>query len=206
MRGCTVQPVRLPHTKYAIACYYILATAEASSNLARFDGVRYGHRAGGQPDLRGMYGATRGAGFGDRGSSGASCWGTYVLSAGYYDAYYLKALKVRTLLRQVLRASLPRGGRDRSTDLAHAGLAVRREARQPALDVPRRCVHAPGKFWQACRRCPCHANRWLLTRNTDHYRSGYNSSRRHFRKGALCAVASAWEARNPSALQLPALS
>jgi aspartyl-tRNA(Asn)/glutamyl-tRNA(Gln) amidotransferase subunit A len=94
--GCEVREIQMPHTDYAIATYYIIATAEASSNLARFDGVRYTTRA--QADtLAGMYRNTRGEGF------GAECkrrimLGTYVLSAGYYDAYYLKAQKVRSLI------------------------------------------------------------------------------------------------------------
>jgi len=105
--GCTVHPVQLPHTSFALATYYVLATAEASSNLARFDGVRYGLRVdpGGAPgrsgasDLRAMYGATRDAGFGAE-VKRRILLGTFVLSAGYYDAYYLKAQKVRTLIRQ----------------------------------------------------------------------------------------------------------
>jgi aspartyl-tRNA(Asn)/glutamyl-tRNA(Gln) amidotransferase subunit A len=94
--GCTVKPVKLAHTRYAVATYYVLATAEASSNLARFDGVRYGLRVE-KSDLREMYGATRDAGFGAE-VKRRILLGTFVLSAGYYDAYYLKAQKVRTLL------------------------------------------------------------------------------------------------------------
>ncbi|HYP05196.1 MAG TPA: Asp-tRNA(Asn)/Glu-tRNA(Gln) amidotransferase subunit GatA [Bryobacteraceae bacterium] len=95
--GCEVREVSLPATDYAIACYYIICTAEASSNLARYDGVRYTRRAAEADSLVGMYKATRGEGF------GAECkrrimLGTYVLSAGYYDAYYLKAQKVRALI------------------------------------------------------------------------------------------------------------
>ncbi len=98
--GCKLTPVRLPHTKYAIGTYYIIATAEASSNLARFDGVRYGLRVTpDRADLASMYSATRGAGFG-REVKRRIMLGTYVLSAGYYDAYYLKAQKVRTLIRR----------------------------------------------------------------------------------------------------------
>ncbi len=94
--GCEVREISLPATDYAIACYYIIATAEASSNLARYDGVRYTTRSAGET-LADMYRNTRGEGF------GAECkrrimLGTYVLSAGYYDAYYLKAQKVRALV------------------------------------------------------------------------------------------------------------
>jgi aspartyl-tRNA(Asn)/glutamyl-tRNA(Gln) amidotransferase subunit A len=98
--GCTVVPVELPHTRHAVATYYVIATAEASSNLARFDGVRYGLRV--QPagsDLKTMYGKTRDQGFGIE-VKRRILLGTFVLSAGYYDAYYLKAEKVRTLFKR----------------------------------------------------------------------------------------------------------
>jgi aspartyl-tRNA(Asn)/glutamyl-tRNA(Gln) amidotransferase subunit A len=126
--GCVVKPVALPHTKYAVATYYVIATAEASSNLSRFDGVRYGLRVepwrtepgksgqggaaattaqasgGVQKNLRAMYGATRDAGFGAE-VKRRILLGTFVLSAGYYDAYYLKAQKVRTLIRRDFEAA-----------------------------------------------------------------------------------------------------
>jgi aspartyl-tRNA(Asn)/glutamyl-tRNA(Gln) amidotransferase subunit A len=95
--GCEIIPVSLPHTEYAIPTYYILATAEASSNLARFDGVRYGYRAGDARTLSEMYRRSRDQGFGTE-VKRRIMLGTYALSAGYYDAYYLKAQKVRTLL------------------------------------------------------------------------------------------------------------
>ena len=95
--GCDVKEVSLPHTGYAIACYYIIATAEASSNLARFDGVRYTMRSAHTDTLSGMYRNTRGEGFGTE-CKRRIMLGTYVLSAGYYDAYYLKAQKVRNLI------------------------------------------------------------------------------------------------------------
>jgi len=97
--GAEVVDVELPHAKYAIAVYYIIATAEASSNLARFDGVRYGFRAEESPTLREMYQRTREQGFGTE-VKRRIMLGTYVLSSGYYDAYYLKAQKVRALLKQ----------------------------------------------------------------------------------------------------------
>lgn len=95
--GCTLHKVSLPHTGYAIATYYVIATAEASANLARFDGVRYGLRAKEAKTLGGMYRETRDRGFG-REVKRRILLGTYVLSAGYYDAYYRKAQQVRTLL------------------------------------------------------------------------------------------------------------
>ena len=99
--GCEIREISLPSTKYAVACYYIICTAEASSNLARYDGVRYTTRAEAET-LSEMYRQTRGAGF------GAECkrrimLGTYVLSHGYYDAYYLKAQRVRALIAQDFR-------------------------------------------------------------------------------------------------------
>ncbi len=102
--GCVVRRVTLPHTRYAVATYYVLATAEASSNLARFDGVRYGLRVDPRHELRAMYGATRDAGFGAE-VKRRILLGTFVLSAGYYDAYYLKAQKVRTLVRRDFEAA-----------------------------------------------------------------------------------------------------
>ena len=95
--GCEIVPVSLPHTEYAIPTYYVIATAEASANLARFDGVRYGHRAQGVRTLSEMYRRTRDEGFGAE-VKRRIMLGTYALSAGYYDAYYLKAQRVRTLL------------------------------------------------------------------------------------------------------------
>jgi aspartyl-tRNA(Asn)/glutamyl-tRNA(Gln) amidotransferase subunit A len=93
-----VVEVSLPHTDYAVATYYIIATAEASANLARFDGIRYGLRVDGADPIE-LYGKTRGAGFGPE-VKRRIILGTYVLSSGYYDAYYLRAQKVRTLIRQ----------------------------------------------------------------------------------------------------------
>ena len=96
---CEVVPVSLPHTEYAIPTYYIVATAEASANLARFDGVRYGYRAKNARTLSEMYRRSRHEGFGAE-VKRRIMLGTYALSTGYYDAYYLKAQKVRTLLTQ----------------------------------------------------------------------------------------------------------
>jgi aspartyl-tRNA(Asn)/glutamyl-tRNA(Gln) amidotransferase subunit A len=97
--GATTVDIELPHGKYGIAVYYIIATAEASSNLARFDGVRYGFRAEEAPELRAMYSKTREEGFGPE-VKRRIMLGTYVLSSGYYDAYYSKAQKVRALVKQ----------------------------------------------------------------------------------------------------------
>jgi len=97
--GAKTEEISLPYLDYAISCYYIVAPAEASSNLARFDGVQYGLRAEAQGDLNQMYEQTREIGFGSE-AKRRIILGTYVLSSGYYDAYYLKALKVRTLIKE----------------------------------------------------------------------------------------------------------
>jgi aspartyl-tRNA(Asn)/glutamyl-tRNA(Gln) amidotransferase subunit A len=97
--GATIVDVDLPHARYAIPVYYLVMTAEASSNVARYDGVRYGHRTRAASSLKEMYSRTRDEGFGPE-VKRRIMLGTYVLSAGYYDAYYLKAQQVRTLLRR----------------------------------------------------------------------------------------------------------
>jgi aspartyl-tRNA(Asn)/glutamyl-tRNA(Gln) amidotransferase subunit A len=107
--GAKFVEVSLPHSRidvqdgklssFPVACYYVLCTAEASSNLARYDGVKYGHRSEGHEDMIGMYSRTRGEGFGDE-VKRRIMLGTYVLSSGYYDAYFLKAARVRRLIKE----------------------------------------------------------------------------------------------------------
>lgn len=97
--GCEIREVSLPHTRYAVGTYYIIATAECSSNLARYDGVRYGHRSKDATDAVDIYFKSRAEGFGQE-VKRRIILGTYVLSSGYYDAYYLRAQKVRTLIRR----------------------------------------------------------------------------------------------------------
>jgi aspartyl-tRNA(Asn)/glutamyl-tRNA(Gln) amidotransferase subunit A len=106
--GASVREVSLPHTAYAIPTYYIIAPAEASSNLARYDGVRYGPRPAGAVDVRALYRATRGQGFGPEVRRRVLI-GTYVLSAGYYDAYYRRAQRMRSLIAQDFRNVFDRG-------------------------------------------------------------------------------------------------
>jgi aspartyl-tRNA(Asn)/glutamyl-tRNA(Gln) amidotransferase subunit A len=98
-QGCEIREVSLPHTPYCLDTYYIIATAEASSNLARYDGIRYGHRSKNAKDIVDLYFQSRAEGFGAE-VKRRIILGTYVLSSGYYDAYYLRAQKVRTLIRQ----------------------------------------------------------------------------------------------------------
>jgi aspartyl-tRNA(Asn)/glutamyl-tRNA(Gln) amidotransferase subunit A len=97
-QGCEIVDISLPHSDLAVPVYYIVATAEASSNLARFDGVRYGHRSEEAKDALSLFTKSRGEGFGEE-VKRRIILGTYVLSSGYYDAYYLRAQKVRTLIR-----------------------------------------------------------------------------------------------------------
>jgi hypothetical protein len=132
--GAEVIEVSLPHTKYALAAYYIVNPAEASSNLARYDGVRYGRRVAGR-DVVEMYEKTRAEGFG-REVRRRVLIGTYVLSAGYYDAYYLRAQKVRTLIKRDFEDCFARG-----VD------AVRdwREGRGPGGNVPERYLYGDGE-------------------------------------------------------------
>ena len=106
--GAAVREVSLPHTPYAVPAYYVIAPAEASSNLARFDGVRYGPRFDGAADLRSLYRSTRGQGFGPE-VRRRILVGTYVLSAGYYDAYYRRAQQMRALIAQDFRNVFDRG-------------------------------------------------------------------------------------------------
>jgi aspartyl-tRNA(Asn)/glutamyl-tRNA(Gln) amidotransferase subunit A len=104
LAGCEIVPISLPHTAYAIPTYYVIATAEASANLARFDGVRYGYRAKSARTLSQMYRESRDQGFGTE-VKRRIMLGTYALSSGYYDAYYLKAQRVRTLLTRDFEAA-----------------------------------------------------------------------------------------------------
>lgn len=97
-----LKQISLPYTEYAIAAYYVIATAEASSNLSRFDGVKYGYRAGWNRPLRSMYSQTRAQGFGPE-VKRRIMLGTFALSSGYYDAYYMRASRVRSLIAQDFR-------------------------------------------------------------------------------------------------------
>ena len=123
--GATIEPCRLPHAPHALSAYYLIAPAEASANLARFDGVRYGLRVDGDADLITMYSRTRAAGFGPE-VKRRIMLGTYALSSGYYDAYYGTAQKVRTKIAEDFRdarssgstSSSPRPARGRRSSSA----------------------------------------------------------------------------------------
>jgi aspartyl-tRNA(Asn)/glutamyl-tRNA(Gln) amidotransferase subunit A len=103
-QGAELVEISLPHTEYAVATYYVIAPAEASSNLSRFDGVRYGQRAANPADILDLYKKSREQGFGPE-VKRRIILGTYVLSSGYYDAYYSRAQKVRTLIRRDFEAA-----------------------------------------------------------------------------------------------------
>ena len=149
--GATVEEVSLPHTDYGLAAYYIVAPAEASSNLARYDGVRFGYSVRGGGDYIENYLATRGEGFGAE-VKRRIMLGTYALSAGYYDAFYLKAQKVRTLIKRdfdrLWEAGCRRPGRP---DVPVRRLAVRGADGGPGPDVPRGRLHAAGEHGRAAR-------------------------------------------------------
>ena len=120
-RGAQLVEIDMPHFDYAIATYYIVATAEASSNLARYDGVHYGYRTADPADYIEVYSKSRAEGFGDE-VKRRIMLGTYVLSSGYYDAYYLKALKVRNLIRQDFTNAFKKAQLHHDARLADDGL------------------------------------------------------------------------------------
>ena len=141
--GCTIHKVSLPHTRYAIPTYYVVATAEASSNLSRFDGVRFGLRAEESNTLAAMYRKTRDQGFGAE-VKRRILLGTYALSAGYYDAYYRKAQQVRTLLTRDFLAAFAKVDAIVCAGYADARVQARREDRRPGEDVSRRYLFRGG--------------------------------------------------------------
>ncbi len=150
--GAIVEEVSLPHTDYGLATYYIVAPAEASANLARYDGIRYGPRLGEDGDVLGIYLATRGRGFGAE-VKRRIMLGTYALSAGYYDAYYLKAQKVRTLIKGDFDALWAQGLRCAGrADIADRRVPDGRAPGRPGLDVPLGRVHAAGQHGRTPRR------------------------------------------------------
>ena len=147
--GAEIVDVSLPSTDRGLATYYIIAPAEASANLARYDGVRYGLSAGAD-ELWDNYERTRGTGFGDE-VKRRIMLGTYALSAGYYDAYYVKAQQVRTLIKAEFDEVLDRGRRHPRPDLSDRRVQDRREGRRPAGDVPERRLHAAREHRRASR-------------------------------------------------------
>ena len=141
--GAQVGEASLPHAEHALSAYYLIAPSEASSNLARYDGVRYGLRVEGDDSIEMMF-RTRGAGFGPE-VKRRIMLGTYALSAGYYDAYYGQAQKVRTLVIRDYEAAFADLRRADLADLAHHRVPDRGEGGRPAGDVPERHLHDPGE-------------------------------------------------------------
>ena len=137
--GGEVVDVALPHAPHGIAAYYVIAPAEASSNLARYDGVRFGHRAG-NGTLLDLYEKTRAEGFGEE-VKRRIMLGTFALSAGYYEAYYGRAQRVRTKIADDFRTAFAELRPDRHADVADRRVQARRAHRQPARDVPVRLLH-----------------------------------------------------------------
>ena len=151
--GAEIHDISLPHTKYALPAYYIVAPAEASSNLARYDGVRFGLRVPGET-LDEMYEATRGQGFGAEVKRRVLI-GTYVLSAGYYDAYYNKARRVRTLILNDFKQAYEKVDVVLTPTAPSAGLRHRREDGRSHRHVPERHFHRAGQSGRACRASRC---------------------------------------------------
>ena len=149
--GASVDEVSLPHTDYGLATYYIVAPAEASANLARYDGVRFGHSVRGGDDYLADYLATRGQGFGAE-VKRRIMLGTYALSAGYYDAYYLKAQKVRTLIKRDFDRLWEQGFDALVAPTSADGrVPVRRADGGPGVDVPVRRLHAAREHGRSAR-------------------------------------------------------
>ncbi len=148
--GATLVPVSLPKTELSIPVYYVIAPAEASSNLSRFDGVRYGHRAAEYRDLLDMYKKSRAEGFGPE-VKRRILVGAYVLSHGYYDAYYLQAQKIRRIIARGLSGSLQGVRRHHGARGAVGGVGCRREGRRSRADVSGRHLHAFGEPRRSAR-------------------------------------------------------
>ena len=184
--GARCIEVSLPHTKYCLAVYYIVAPAEASSNLARYDGVRYGFRSEENRDLLDMYKKTRSAGFGAE-VKRRIMLGTYALSSGYYDAYYKKASQVRALIKRDFDQAFTGCDVDPHPDDADRGLSDRREDRRSDADVPLRHLHdfgKPGRDSGDLRPLRVHRGGLPI---------GVQFLAGHFQEGRLIQIASAYE-------------
>ncbi len=197
--GATMLDVTLPHARYSIATYYLIAPAEASSNLARYDGVRYGFRAKGAADLQQMYAATRGQGFG-REVRRRILLGTYALSAGYYDAYYLRAMKVRTLIRKDFTDALSRADAILLPTTPTPPFKLGEKVDDPLamylndiFSIPASLAGAPALSF------PAGGTRSGLP-------IGMQLVGRPFDEGTLLRVARTWERRNADALLVPPIA
>ncbi len=196
--GAEIVDVTLPHARYSIATYYLIAPAEASSNLARYDGVRYGFRAKGE-DLQSTYAATRGKGFG-REVRRRILLGTYALSAGYYDAYYLRAMKIRTLIRK-----------DFQDAFARADLVLLPTTPTPPFKLGEKVDDPLAMYLNDIFSIPASlAGAPALSFPAGMTRSGLPIGMqlvgRPFEEGTLLRVARTWERRNADALRVPAIA
>jgi len=196
--GAEILDVTLPHAKYSIATYYLIAPAEASSNLARYDGVRYGFRAKSE-DLQSMYAATRGQGFG-REVRRRILLGTYALSAGYYDAYYLRAMKVRTLIRKDFSDALARADAVLLPTTPTPPFTLGEKVDDPlamylndVFSIPASLAGAPALSF------PAGMTRANLP-------IGMQLVGRPFDEGTLLRVARTWERRDAGALRIPPIA
>jgi aspartyl-tRNA(Asn)/glutamyl-tRNA(Gln) amidotransferase subunit A len=200
--GCQVRSVKLPHTGFAVATYYVLVAAEASSNLARFDGVRYGLRASGggaRRDLRAMYGATRDAGFGPE-VKRRVLLGTFVLSAGYYDAYYLKAQKVRTLIRRDFERAFEEFDVICCPTSPTPAFRIGEKANDPLAMYLSDIYTLPASLAGIpAISVPCAPTRGGLP-------VGLQVMARPLDEATMLAIAAAWEARSPARDQRPPLA
>jgi aspartyl-tRNA(Asn)/glutamyl-tRNA(Gln) amidotransferase subunit A len=197
--GCILKPVHLPHTRYAVATYYVVATAEASSNLARFDGVRYGLRVEPTRNLRDMYGATRHDGFGAE-VKRRILLGTFVLSAGYYDAYYLKAQKVRTLIRRDFEAAFHDVDVVCSPASPTAAFRLGERAQDPIAMYLSDIYTLPASLaGLPSLSVPCAPTKAGLP-------VGLQMTAPHLAESRMFALAAAWEALSPAAGLMPALA
>jgi aspartyl-tRNA(Asn)/glutamyl-tRNA(Gln) amidotransferase subunit A len=197
--GCVVKPVTMPHTHYAVATYYVLATAEASSNLARFDGVRFGLRVtegDAARDLRAMYGKTRDAGFGAE-VKRRILLGTFVLSAGYYDAYYRKAQKVRTLIRRDFERAFEAVDVICSPASPTPAFRLGEKVDDPLAMYLNDIYTLPASLAGVpAMSVPCAPTRSGLP-------VGLHIAARPMDEATMLAVASAWEARSPARSLVP---
>jgi aspartyl-tRNA(Asn)/glutamyl-tRNA(Gln) amidotransferase subunit A len=197
--GALILDVALPHARYSIATYYLIAPAEASSNLARYDGVRYGFRAQGASNLQEMYAATRGKGFG-REVRRRILLGTYALSAGYYDTYYLRAMKVRTLIRK-----------DFSDALSRADAILLPTTPTPPFKLGEKVDDPLAMYLNDIFSIPPSlAGAPALSVPAGMTRSGLPIGMqlvgRPFDEGTLLRIARTWERRNEDALRLPPIA
>jgi aspartyl-tRNA(Asn)/glutamyl-tRNA(Gln) amidotransferase subunit A len=197
--GAEILDVALPHARYSIATYYLIAPAEASSNLARYDGVRYGFRAKNESDLRQMYAATRGQGFG-REVRRRILLGTYALSAGYYDAYYLRAMKVRTLIRKDFDEALSRADAVLLPTTPTPPFKIGEKVDDPlamylndVFSVPASLAGAPALSFPAG-----------MTRSN--LPIGLQLVGRPFDEAKLLRIARTWERKNPDSLRVPPIA